>query len=131
MNFYAILGIPRDAAGDTIRSAYRILARRYHPDRGAGSSTEKFRQLNEAYETLIDRGTRAAYDRSLQRTERPVIIPRESMVTRSRPFVQEDPAVFGRLERHPYEATFERFVSSGDCFDQMFDLFDDLFFGSE
>ena len=66
MNFYAVLGISRDADDETIRSAYRLLARRYHPDRGAGSSTEKFRRVNEAYETLMDPGSRQAYDLSLQ-----------------------------------------------------------------
>lgn len=68
MNFYAVLGIPRDADDETIRGAYRILARRYHPDRGVGSSAEKFRQVNEAYETLIDNRSRNAYDLSLHWT---------------------------------------------------------------
>jgi curved DNA-binding protein CbpA len=74
MDFYAVLGIPRDADEETIRSAYRILVRRYHPDRGSGSSPEKFRQVVEAYETLSERERRRAYDLSLSRTE-PVITP--------------------------------------------------------
>lgn len=64
MNFYAVLGIPPDAGEETIRHAYRILARRYHPDRGAASSAEKSRQVSEAYETLSDPRRRRIYDQS-------------------------------------------------------------------
>jgi len=79
MDFYAILGVPRDADQKTIRSAYRILARRYHPDKGPGSSTEKFRQAAEAYETLIDPGRRRGYNLSLQRRPSfPEFVPREN-----------------------------------------------------
>lgn len=53
MHLYTVLGIARDADDETIRSAYRILARRHHPDRGAGSSAEKFRKVNEACKTLL------------------------------------------------------------------------------
>ena len=66
MNYYVILGVPLDADGETIRHAFRELARRYHPDAGAGSSVEKFRQIFEAYETLRDPLQRAAYDVSLR-----------------------------------------------------------------
>lgn len=41
MNYYIILGVPVDAADETIRHAFRELARRYHPDAGAGSSVAK------------------------------------------------------------------------------------------
>jgi len=65
MNFYAVLGIPQDADDATIRVAYKTLVRRYHPDRGAGSSLEKFRAVTEAYETLGDPRRRQLYDRTL------------------------------------------------------------------
>ena len=65
MDFYAILGVPRDADEQAIRRAFRILARRYHPDRGAGSSSDRFRQVAEAYETLSDPARRQHYDLSL------------------------------------------------------------------
>ena len=90
MSLYSVLGIPRDADEQMIRSAYRILARRYHPDRGAGSSSEKFRQINEAYQTLIDPTSRLAYDRSLR--------PAEPPPPRSGPVRQEDPRVFGHFD---------------------------------
>ena len=65
MNLYAVLGISRDADGEDIRSAYRVQARRCHPDIGPGGSAEKFRQITEAYEVLRDPDRREAYDRSL------------------------------------------------------------------
>lgn len=89
MSLYSVLGISRDADEQMIRSAYRVLARRYHPDRGAGSSSEKFRQINEAYQTLIDPARRLAYDRSL-RPAGPS--PPPSQIRR------EDPRVFGHFE---------------------------------
>ena len=66
MNYYVILGVPRDADLDTIRSAFRALVRRYHPDAGEGSSAERFRQIVTAYETLSDPIRRGHYDRRLQ-----------------------------------------------------------------
>jgi molecular chaperone DnaJ len=66
MNYYVVLGIAEDADSDAIRSAFRALARRYHPDAGAGSSTAEFRRALEAYETLIDLERRRLYDRDLR-----------------------------------------------------------------
>ena len=77
MNYYLLLGVPQDADADTIRSAFRVLARRYHPDAGEGASAERFREVLAAYETLNDPTRRWHYDRALQ--ERPV---------RRRPFVE-------------------------------------------
>ncbi len=65
MNYYTVLGIARNAGEKEIRSAFRALARRYHPDAGAGASVEKFREVSEAYETLMDPERRRAYDRTL------------------------------------------------------------------
>ena len=48
MNYYVVLGIAQDADSDAIRRAFRALARRYHPDAGAGSSTDEFRRALEA-----------------------------------------------------------------------------------
>ena len=66
MNHYTALGIPTDADDQVIRSAFRALARRYHPDAGAEASPEKFRVVAEAYEILSSPRLRADYDRSLQ-----------------------------------------------------------------
>jgi curved DNA-binding protein CbpA len=66
MNYYVVLGVAEDADDNSIRSAFRALARRYHPDAGAGSSTADFQQALEAYETLGDPHRRRLYDQRLR-----------------------------------------------------------------
>ena len=48
MDYYVVLGIAEDADEETVRSAFRALARRYHPDVGAGSSPIEFQRAREA-----------------------------------------------------------------------------------
>lgn len=63
-DYYEILGVPRDAPQDKIQSAYRKLARKYHPDLNKEKSAEeKFKQIGEAYEVLGDPQKRKKYDR--------------------------------------------------------------------
>lgn len=129
MNFYAVLGIPRDADEETIRSAYRILARRYHPDRGAGSSAEKFRMVNEAYEALIDPGSRRSHDLSLQWAERQVPVRAEPMVAESGRFPQEAASVFGKFPAAKPTGMSRISGDFDELFDRWFRSFDDMFFG--
>jgi curved DNA-binding protein CbpA len=72
MNYYLLLGVPQDADADTIRSAFRALARRYHPDAGEGSSTDRFREILIAYETLNDPTRRRDYNSILQNRCAPI-----------------------------------------------------------
>lgn len=62
--FYRDLWIPQSAAPEQIKSAYRKLARQYHPD-GTNSDATVFLAIGEAYQTLIDPERRAAYDAEL------------------------------------------------------------------
>jgi molecular chaperone DnaJ len=60
---YAVLGVARDASDDDIRSAYRRLARQYHPDvNGAPDAAQRFKEITEAYEILSDPQRRQRYD---------------------------------------------------------------------
>ena len=63
-NYYDVLGVPRNATPDQIKSAYRKLAKQYHPDfhPNDAAAAEKFKEINEANETLSDDGKRKQYD---------------------------------------------------------------------
>ncbi|MBY0338339.1 MAG: molecular chaperone DnaJ [Acetobacteraceae bacterium] len=64
-DYYEVLGVARDASEEDLKKAYRKLAMKWHPDRNQGDKTAeaKFKELNEAYDTLKDADKRAAYDR--------------------------------------------------------------------
>jgi molecular chaperone DnaJ len=63
-DYYEILGVPRNASSDDLKSAFRRLARQYHPDvNKSPNAEEQFKEINEAYAVLSDDRKRAAYDR--------------------------------------------------------------------
>ncbi|HEX7022532.1 MAG TPA: molecular chaperone DnaJ [Trueperaceae bacterium] len=64
-DYYELLGVSRDADGSAIKTAYRKLALKYHPDRNPGDheAEEKFKHINEAYAVLSDPQRRNHYDR--------------------------------------------------------------------
>jgi curved DNA-binding protein CbpA len=127
MNYYIVLGVAEDADGDTIRSAFRALARRYHPDAGAGSSTTEFRRVLEAYETLSDPERRRLYDRDLRGSRvRPMIIP-EPIGSRSvaEPLFTSRAVSFGFANRR---VTIARPTSFDELFDEIFSSMEDDWF---
>ena len=54
-NYYELLGIPKDASEEQVRKAFRGLAMEWHPDRNrSADAAERFKEINEAYQVLID-----------------------------------------------------------------------------
>src|SRR5207247_3164225 len=62
-DYHVLLGVPRSATDEQIRSAYRKLARQFHPDvNSASDAAERFKAVTEAYEVLTDPQRRQRYD---------------------------------------------------------------------
>jgi tetratricopeptide (TPR) repeat protein len=64
-NLYELLGLPEDASAEDIKKAYRLLAKKYHPDSGNGDD-EIFRRVNHAYNVLSRQESRNDYDKTLR-----------------------------------------------------------------
>ena len=129
MDYYVVLGIAEDADDETIRSAFRALARQYHPDAGAGSSSVEFQRAREAYETLVDPERRRRYDRQLRSARARPVVFREVIV--SRPFVE--PLL--RSRRSSFDVprtrvTVTRSSSFDELVEELFASFDDRWFCS-
>lgn len=60
MDYYSILGVPRNASEKELKQAYKKMSMQHHPDRGGDEA--KFKEVNEAYSTLKDPHKRSAYD---------------------------------------------------------------------
>ena len=61
MSYYDILGVKKESTSDEIKKAFRKLSLKFHPDKPTGNE-EKFKQINEAYETLRDPEKKSMYD---------------------------------------------------------------------
>ena len=64
-DYYEVLGIKKGASDEEIKSAFRKMAMKYHPDRNQGDkdAEEKFKEVNEAYSVLSDPDKKNKYDR--------------------------------------------------------------------
>ena len=91
-DYYIVLGLSRGADLNKIKKAYRVIAKKCHPDASApGESHEKFLEIREAYETLVDEEKRRKYDEELSRQGRELKITRipEEISSRRRAAIQE------------------------------------------
>lgn len=70
---YEVLGVDRSASADEIKAAFRKLAQQHHPDKNPNDpkASERFKEINHAYQVLSDAGRRAMYDRVGHRAEEP------------------------------------------------------------
>lgn len=111
-NYYLILGVPCDAAPGAVRSAFRDLAKRYHPDRGVAADPRAFRDVHEAYEVLSDPARRARYDRESGHDAWSGAERVRPGVAGPEPLVAEPLAVTGEPEaaRPSFEALFDRLL---------------------
>jgi curved DNA-binding protein CbpA len=128
MNYYLLLGVPRDADADTIRSAFRALARRYHPDAGEGSCADRFREILTAYETLNNPTLRGQYDRILQnrRAHLPELV--EPLRAQSSP----EPLLGRRLGAMHTQFVYDPLWTThlDELIDELFQPWDEAFLGA-
>jgi molecular chaperone DnaJ len=110
--YYTILGISRTENPGGVRSAYRSLAKKLHPDVAGEDTTRAFQQVTEAYGVLSDPQRRRAYNDKLRRTEekdRQVIAVRP---TPPQPLIRDPVSILGNPEsiRSSFEAMHDRFL---------------------
>jgi molecular chaperone DnaJ len=91
-DYYIVLGVSRGADLNKIKKAYRVIAKKYHPDAlASGESHEKFLEIREAYETLVNEEKRRKYDEELAKQGRELRINRipEEIHSRRRSAMEE------------------------------------------
>ena len=121
-SYFAILGISPNATGDEIRSAYRRLAKEFHPDHYTGSS-QRFRDIQEAYSVLGNQRRRRAYQQSIRRPIRTT--SKTATYPQPEPLIpEESPVDIGDVS--PVRS-FQSFTPSFDeIFDWLWSNFSDL-----
>jgi DnaJ-class molecular chaperone len=104
--YYMILGVPRTESPGGIRSAYRDLARKLHPDVAGEQATHAFQEVTEAYDVLSDPRRRRAYNDELRRVESGDVVPPATA-----PAVGAPVSVLGDAAsiRPSFEAMYDRF----------------------
>ena len=122
-SYFAILGISSDATADEIRSAYRRLAKEFHPDHYEGGS-ERFRDIQEAYSVLGNTRRRREYERNIRKVA-PKRPSRRTRYPEPEPLIPEDRPI--DMEEISPVRSFHSFTPSFDeIFDWLWRNFSDL-----
>lgn len=121
-DLYDILGVPETASESEIKSAYRKLALKWHPDRNKEKdATEKFKEVNEAYEVLSNKDKRAKYDQFGHAAF--------GGGTGYNPFGQQSGNPFASYYSSGGNINFEDLFGGSDGFSDPFDIFSSFFGG--
>lgn len=121
-DLYDILGVPKTASEAEIKSAYRKLALKWHPDRNKEKdATEKFKEVNEAYEVLSNKEKRAKYDQFGHAAF--------GGGTGFNPFGQQSGNPFAGYYSNGGNINFEDLFGGADGFSDPFDIFSSFFGG--
>ena len=113
-SYFAILGISSGATADEIRSAYRRLAKEFHPDHYTGGS-EKFRDIQEAYSVLGNSRRRRAYEQNIRKVS-PISPSRRTDSSEPEPLIPEEgPVDLGEV------SPVRSFYSFTPSYDEIFD----------
>jgi molecular chaperone DnaJ len=116
-DYYLILGVPYEESSRGIQAAFRELAKRYHPDRAGTQRTNRFQDIQEAYEILSDAQKRQLYNdelglRETSKQHRPEPVFSRSPQFTSEPLIPKSRSVLRGFEtiRPSFESLFDRFV---------------------
>jgi hypothetical protein len=110
-DYHKILGIGRDAGPDEIKQAYRSMAKKYHPDiNDAPDAHERFIEITEAYEILINRDLHEYYIHREQRTDSEFMRARYEQARRE---AQESARRYSRMKFEKFQQEQEAFKKSG------------------
>ena len=100
---YAVLGVGRDIDDDSLRRAYKELAKEWHPDRHQGEKRDeaetKFQEISEAFQTLSDQSARVKYDSALDAAQSEEEVKKAAQRFRATSWNTEVPDVQARLRK--------------------------------
>ncbi len=101
-NYYEILEVSPIASKEIIDKAYKTLAKKYHPDANTEDkkqwAEEKFKKINEAYETISDKEKRAEYDKRLEAEKEQKLVETENLKTKYQKLYEQNQILRSQLE---------------------------------
>ena len=135
MNYYDILGIDKNATKKQIKKAYRKLSMKYHPDKKPNDpiATEKFKEINQAHQILIDETKRKDYDLQMPDEKTPETTQETTTyyTEPEKPIRVNVYEFFENLDNDFDENTYQEVVSSDEESEKNEQYYEDLFYMEE